>query len=90
MAPPRPPGHRPRDAHPSGARGGGPPGFERDEYIDARLTDLSREGDCSTGTFHTYFSGKEAIFHAVLQAVQDEMRHPGVRHHVARPPRRMP
>ena len=64
--------------------------FERAGYIDARLTDIPCEADCSTGTFHTYFSGKEAIFHTVLQAVQDEMRHPGVRHHVARPPRRMP
>lgn len=55
--------------------------FERDGYIDARLTDIPREANCSTGTFYTYFSGKEAIFHAVLQAVQDEMLHPAVRHH---------
>lgn len=56
--------------------------FERDGYIDARLTDIPREANCSTGTLYTYFAGKEAIFHAVLQAVQDEMLHPGVRHHV--------
>jgi hypothetical protein len=38
--------------------------FERDGYIDARLTDIPREANCSTGTLYTYFAGKEAIFHA--------------------------
>lgn len=55
--------------------------FERDGYIDARLTDITREAACSTGNFYTYFAGKEEVFHAVLEAVQDDMLHPGFGRH---------
>ncbi|GAB3580933.1 TetR/AcrR family transcriptional regulator [Calidifontibacter terrae] len=51
--------------------------FERDGFVDARLTDITLEAGCSTGTFYTYFDGKDEIFHAVLLEVQDEMLHPG-------------
>lgn len=51
--------------------------FERDGFVDARLTDITTEAGCSTGTFYTYFDGKDEIFHAVLEEVQDEMLHPG-------------
>lgn len=50
--------------------------FERDGYLSARLSDITAETPCSTGTFYLYFAGKEEVFHAVLQAVQDEMLHP--------------
>jgi AcrR family transcriptional regulator len=56
--------------------------FERDGYVDARLTDITREAKRSTGNFYTYFAGKEEVFHAVLEAVQDEMLHPGYGPHV--------
>lgn len=56
--------------------------FERDGYIDARLTDITREANCSTGNLYTYFAGKEEVFHAVLEGVQDEMLHPGFGPHV--------
>lgn len=51
--------------------------FERDGYLDSRLTDITAEANCSTGTFYTYFPGKEEVFAAVLAAAQDEMLHPG-------------
>lgn len=51
--------------------------FERDGYLDARLTDITAEAECSTGSFYTYFGSKEEIFHAVLEAAQDDMLHPG-------------
>jgi len=51
--------------------------FERDGYLDARLTDITVEAKCSTGTFYTYFTGKEEIFAAVLAAAQEDMLHPG-------------
>lgn len=54
--------------------------FERDGYLDARLTDISKAARCSTGTFYTYFDGKRDIFAAVLVAAQDEMLHPAVPH----------
>jgi AcrR family transcriptional regulator len=52
--------------------------FERVGYLDARLTDITREANCSTGSFYTYFASKEEIFAAVLEAVQEDMLHPGM------------
>lgn len=51
--------------------------FERDGFIDSRLTDITKEARCSTGTFYTYFDSKEEALAAVLQEAQDDMLHPG-------------
>lgn len=56
--------------------------FERDGYLESRLTDITSAARCSTGTFYTYFAGKEEIFHAVLESVQDDMLHPGFGPHL--------
>lgn len=53
--------------------------FERDGYINARLTDITEEAAMATGSFYTYFTGKADVFAAVLEAFQDEMLHPHVR-----------
>jgi AcrR family transcriptional regulator len=53
--------------------------FERDGYLNARLTDITAEANCSTGSFYTYFTNKEEIFAAVLEQAQEEMLHPHVR-----------
>lgn len=53
--------------------------FERDGYLDARLTDIAAEAGTATGSFYTYFDGKEEAFAAVLAELQDEMLHPHVR-----------
>jgi AcrR family transcriptional regulator len=53
--------------------------FERDGYLNARLTDITAEANCSTGSFYTYFTNKDEIFAAVLEEVQEEMLHPHVR-----------
>lgn len=52
--------------------------FARDGYIKARLTDMTVEAGCSTGTFYTYFSSKEEIMAAVADDVLGDMMHPGV------------
>ncbi|MBM9462049.1 TetR/AcrR family transcriptional regulator [Aeromicrobium sp. YIM 150415] len=52
--------------------------FERDGYLDARLTDITAEARCSTGSFYTYFTSKEEIFAAVMEMTKNEMLHPGV------------
>lgn len=52
--------------------------FERAGYLDTRLTDITREAECSTGSFYTYFKNKEEVFAAVLEQAQDEMLHPGM------------
>jgi AcrR family transcriptional regulator len=53
--------------------------FERDGYLNARLTDITAEAQVSTGSFYTYFTGKQEIFAAVLEEAQEEMLHPHVR-----------
>jgi len=53
--------------------------FERDGYLSARLTDITAEANCSTGSFYTYFTSKKEIFAAVLKEAQEEMLHPHVR-----------
>ncbi|MFD2415578.1 TetR/AcrR family transcriptional regulator [Amycolatopsis pigmentata] len=52
--------------------------FERDGFLTSRLTDITAEANCSTGTFYTYFASKEEAFTAVLEAAQDDMLHPGM------------
>lgn len=54
--------------------------FERDGFINSRLTDITAEAKCSIGTFYTYFDSKEEVFTAVMQAAQDDMMHPGFPH----------
>jgi AcrR family transcriptional regulator len=56
--------------------------FERDGYLDSRLTDITSAARCSTGTFYTYFASKEEIFHAVLESAEDDMLHPGFGPHL--------
>ncbi|MEV6064164.1 TetR/AcrR family transcriptional regulator [Nocardia asteroides] len=53
--------------------------FERLGYLDARLVDITQEANCSSGTFYTYFAGKEEIFAAILEHAQEDMLHPGMR-----------
>lgn len=52
--------------------------FERDGYLDAKLTDITRVAGCATGSFYTYFANKEEIFAAVLEQAQQDMLHPGM------------
>ncbi|MBO0728974.1 MAG: TetR/AcrR family transcriptional regulator [Acidimicrobiaceae bacterium] len=47
--------------------------FERDGYLDARITDISRAAKVAHGTFYTYFPSKEAIFREVIVGVQADM-----------------
>lgn len=50
--------------------------FARDGYVQARITDISREAAVAAGSFYTYFNSKEEIFQAVFEEVQEEMLHP--------------
>ncbi|MEV0291998.1 TetR/AcrR family transcriptional regulator [Nocardia sp. NPDC050710] len=52
--------------------------FERDGYLEARLSDVAAEAKCSTGSFYTYFASKEEVLHAVLDLAQSELLHPGM------------
>ena len=47
--------------------------FERDGFHQARLADVTREANVSTGTLYNYFQSKEELFRAVMQGVLDEL-----------------
>lgn len=47
--------------------------FERDGYLDTRVTDITTEAHVAVGTFYTYFSSKQDIFQAVVADVGDEV-----------------
>lgn len=68
-------GHRTRAALVAAAR----TVFERDGFLDARITDITKEAGVASGTFYTYFDSKEEIFQAVVEAVQEDMLHPRLR-----------
>ncbi len=50
--------------------------FERDGFLDARITDITAKAGVAAGTFYTYFKSKEDAFAAVMQEVNEEMLHP--------------
>jgi AcrR family transcriptional regulator len=50
--------------------------FEREGYLATKITDITREAACATGSFYTYFADKEEVFAAVMDGVRDEMLHP--------------
>ncbi|MFH0518050.1 TetR/AcrR family transcriptional regulator [Streptomyces sp. M41] len=52
--------------------------FERDGYLDTRLTDITKEARCAAGSFYTYFTNKEEVLAAVLLEAQEDMMHPGM------------
>ena len=50
--------------------------FERDGFVEARITDITAQAGVATGSFYTYFAGKEEAFAAVLEELEEEMLHP--------------
>lgn len=50
--------------------------FERDGFLDTRITDITAEAGVAAGSFYTYFRRKEDAFAAVIEAVSEEMLHP--------------
>ena len=72
---PKPPGQlsergrRTRDALIAAARRV----FERDGFIDARITDIAEEAGAAHGTFYTYFDSKEAALRAVILQLESEL-----------------
>lgn len=53
--------------------------FERDGYLEARMSDISAEAGVASGSVYTYFTNKEEVFQAVVEEVQEEMLHPHLR-----------
>ncbi len=47
--------------------------FERDGFLDARVTDISTEAGVSHGSFYTYFGSKTGVFRALVTETMDEL-----------------
>ncbi len=53
--------------------------FERDGFLDARITDITAQAGVAAGSFYTYFKDKHDVFAAVMDDVNEEMLHPRLR-----------
>lgn len=53
--------------------------FERDGFLDARITDIAATAGVASGSFYTYFKSKVDVFAAVIEQVNEEMLHPRLR-----------
>lgn len=53
--------------------------FERDGFLDARTSDIAKAAGVASGSFYTYFDGKDEIFAEVVRQLREEMLHPHVR-----------
>ncbi|HEY0364184.1 MAG TPA: TetR/AcrR family transcriptional regulator [Solirubrobacteraceae bacterium] len=58
--------------------------FERDGFLDARIADITAAARTATGSFYTYFNGKEEIFLAVVKALDEVGLHPPSLEYVAK------
>jgi AcrR family transcriptional regulator len=50
--------------------------FERDGFLEARVTDIAENAKVAHGTFYRYFNSKEEIFREVVVQVHAELWHP--------------
>lgn len=46
--------------------------FERDGFLQARITDIAAAANAATGSFYSYFDSKLAVFTAVIDMVHDD------------------
>jgi AcrR family transcriptional regulator len=47
--------------------------FERDGFLDARVTDIAAAAGVANGTFYSYFDSKEAIFREVADELVEQL-----------------
>jgi AcrR family transcriptional regulator len=59
--------------------------FERDGFLGARIADIMATARTATGSFYTYFNGKEEVFLAVVAALHEAGLHPPSLAHLTRP-----
>jgi AcrR family transcriptional regulator len=60
--------------------------FERDGFLDARITDIAEQANLSHGAFYHYFDSKEQIFREVAEAQEERLTAPPVGAPGSRPP----
>lgn len=49
--------------------------FIRDGFLGARIRDICKRAGVANGTFYTYFTDKDAVFDAVIEAAEEQMLH---------------
>ena len=47
--------------------------FERDGFLDARVTDIAAEAGVAHGTFYTYFGSKPEVFRVLMAETMDQL-----------------
>jgi AcrR family transcriptional regulator len=72
---PAPRGARTRDALLRGAR----EVFERDGFVDAKITAITAAAGVAAGSFYTHFESKDAIFEAVVDEIHEATLHPDLK-----------
>jgi AcrR family transcriptional regulator len=55
--------------------------FERDGFLDVKITDITKEAKVAAGSFYTYFDSKEEIFKELLDLNREELLHHDVQVH---------
>ena len=50
--------------------------FERDGFLDARISDIAEQAGLSHGSFYHYFESKEAVFREVAAEVDELLAAP--------------
>jgi AcrR family transcriptional regulator len=50
--------------------------FERDGFLDARISDIAERAGLSHGSFYHYFDSKEEVFREVAEAVENSLSAP--------------
>ena len=51
--------------------------FERDGFLEARISDIAKRAKVSYGAFYHYFDSKEQIFREVAEAQEERLTAPG-------------
>jgi AcrR family transcriptional regulator len=50
--------------------------FEKDGFLEARISDIAERAGLSHGSFYHYFDSKEQIFREVAKAIEEELEAP--------------
>src|ERR1700692_863228 len=50
--------------------------FERDGFLEARISDIAERAGLSHGSFYHYFESKEEVFREVAEAVEGQLSAP--------------
>ncbi|MEU3271703.1 TetR/AcrR family transcriptional regulator [Saccharomonospora sp. NPDC006951] len=52
--------------------------FERDGFLDVKITDITAEAGVAAGSFYTHFDSKEEIFRELLDGLRDDLLQSGI------------